>query len=51
MRKGQKSWESVRMGILIYSRARLYSVVVVLQDSPEPLDTVLVVRGKHGNEN
>ena len=34
-----------------YSRARLYSVVVVLQDSSEQLDTVLVVRGKHGNEN
>jgi len=46
-------WESVRMGILIYPQARLYSVVIVLQNSSEPLDTVLVVSGNgsgSGNE-
>jgi len=46
-----KGTEVIRMGILIYAHTHLYSVVIVLQDSSEQLDTVLVVSGKHGNEN
>ena len=53
MGKGQKSWESVRMGILIYSQARLYSVLIVLQDSSEQLldNVLLVTENGNGYEN